>query len=399
MIMDSITDNTKIIIDLYQKSLNISTCVYDGDFRLIYNTSENEITETIFVRSGQKEILTNHHHEDQYPIILSAQLGSMWMVCFDRKEKTSYVLGPFLSSELSYSVTDEVLRGFDIPLRYKHHLIDYLRALPVVNYNSVFSYGIMLHYHLNNEKVEHKDIEIISSKYTTDSKTPVAKRDRLKTWKAEQMLMKTIEEGNINFRAALANAQKLSYGMRINTGDPLRQMKNSLLTFVTLSVRAGIRGGLTPEIAYSMGDMYSEKVEKANSMGDLSDIGQDMLTDFIRKVHAAKQNETYSIEIQTTIDYINIHIEEKLELSELASNIGYSQYYLSRKFKNETGVSINQYIREKKLALAKTLLKTSDLSVKEISEKLCYSSETYFSTLFSKTEGICPSEYRDKDIV
>jgi len=80
-------------------------------------------------------------------------------------------------------------------------------------------------------------------------------------------------------------------------------------------------------------------------------------------------------------------------LSEIS---GYSDYYLSRQFKNETGHSIAQYINLKKIEVAKNYIKTSDLSIREISEKLSFASETYFSTVFKKITGESPFKYRKK---
>ena len=85
---------------------------------------------------------------------------------------------------------------------------------------------------------------------------------------------------------------------------------------------------------------------------------------------------------------------EELELKELAAMVGYTGYYLSRKFKKEMGVSVNAYIRAARLRQARILLTESRMSVQEISDRLHFCSRSYFADVFLKSEGISPNDYR-----
>ena len=68
--------------------------------------------------------------------------------------------------------------------------------------------------------------------------------------------------------------------------------------------------------------------------------------------------------------------------------------YLSRIFKEETGMSIVDYIIKKKMNVACELLSTTNLSVSKVAECIGYTHMPYFSKLFKKETGMAPNEYR-----
>ncbi len=390
--MEQLLDfETNFLLKLYLDSLDINCIILNKEKDVVFSSSSNQMAETILTGS---EVLYEvlEQKENLHPVLFGTRLGAMWAACFGPHD-LAYVLGPFLSAELSDNLVSETLNSYNISLQLKHKIMDFLQTVPVLRYNSIYPYAIMLHYILNKEKISGSDIRIFARNEKEDS-IAISKKDRTRTWKAEQRLMKNIEDGNMNYKESLANARNLSYGMRISTGNPTRQIKNSLLTFVSLSARAAIRGGMTPEMAYTISDAYAEKIEDAERLDELSRIADEMFEEYIRKVHDLKKKEGVSDTIQTIIDHIDLHIEENITLSSLSEISGYSDYYLSRQFKNETGHSIAQYISLKKIEVAKNYIETSDLSIREISEKLSFASETYFSTVFKKITGESPFKYR-----
>ena len=95
---------------------------------------------------------------------------------------------------------------------------------------------------------------------------------------------------------------------------------------------------------------------------------------------------------------MSIHIKEKLSISQLARQAGYTEYYFSHKFKNEVGCSVADYIKHEKIQQAKLLLSGTKMSIQEISEELSFGSRSYFSSSFQKETGLSPSEYRERNI-
>ncbi len=75
-----------------------------------------------------------------------------------------------------------------------------------------------------------------------------------------------------------------------------------------------------------------------------------MYHDFIYRVHHVRANPNYSHAIQKCCDYIELSLDRRIRTADLASLVGYTEYYLTEKFKKETGKTVSSYIREAKVA-------------------------------------------------
>ena len=121
-----------------------------------------------------------------------------------------------------------------------------------------------------------------------------------------------------------------------------------------------------------------------------------MYHDFIYRVHHLHANPNYSHAIQKCCDFIELSLDKKIKAADLAAMVGYTEYYLTEKFKKETGLSVSSYIRCAKIERAKLLLETTDLTVKAISESLAFTTTNYFIQSFRETTGYTPIRYREK---
>ena len=154
-------------------------------------------------------------------------------------------------------------------------------------------------------------------------------------------------------------------------------------------------GGMTSEEAYSLSDLFIQQIELSENINDINSITEKMYRAFVTAVHTAQQN-TYSNIVKYTMNYIALHTKETISLKDISNYLGYDDYYVSRQFKKETGLSISEYINKSKIDYASVLLRTTTLPINEISEQLSFCSPTYFSTQFKKIHGISPNFYRQK---
>ena len=157
-----------------------------------------------------------------------------------------------------------------------------------------------------------------------------------------------------------------------------------------------MEGGLSPELAYSLGDSYIQAAESCRDSGELNVLAHAMYHDFIYRVHHLRVNPNYSYAIQKCCDYIELSLERKIKTADLAALVGYSEYYLTEKFKAETGQSVASYIRYAKVERAKLLLESTDLSIRELAEKLAFNTVNYFIQCFRDTTGYTPAQYRKR---
>ena len=68
--------------------------------------------------------------------------------------------------------------------------------------------------------------------------------------------------------------------------------------------------------------------------------------------------------------------------------------YLDRRFKKDTGCSVNRYILKEQLEMAKKLLLYPDITVSEIAVRCGYANMSNFSAMFKRETGVSPVEYR-----
>ena len=92
--------------------------------------------------------------------------------------------------------------------------------------------------------------------------------------------------------------------------------------------------------------------------------------------------------------YIDLHFKEPLTLDLLSEEAHINKYYLSHAFKREYGVSPINYLISRRIDESKYLLAETDLSMTQISQLLGFSSLSYFSQVFRKTQGVSPLEFR-----
>ncbi len=106
----------------------------------------------------------------------------------------------------------------------------------------------------------------------------------------------------------------------------------------------------------------------------------------------------WSKNIQVIIDTIDICIRKKedaaLTLSELADMLGYSECYVSRKFRELSGMQFRDYLRYRKLAFALKELRDTEKGILEIALQYGFSSHEAFTRAFKEAYDITPSQYR-----
>ena len=131
---------------------------------------------------------------------------------------------------------------------------------------------------------------------------------------------------------------------------------------------------------------------------------RELITHIIEHVFAenylfgrAKKTKLLPIseEITSTVNYINQHLDENLDIDELAARVYLSHSGLIWKFKKELGTTPSHYISIQRLRYAKQLLlNNSDYTITQVSELCGYSNPFYFTNLFREYSGMSPTEFR-----
>lgn len=397
-----ISQNIELFQELVCCGGEICTWRYDGDGTLLSsNCPEEAVFDTAFSLFGCKERMLSYCAEHDSPVMLGTEMGMIWGAAFEKREGSlyrAYVLGPVFFSDTALR---EIRNGLalyqeqDVSIAWKFRFLQRLAQVPVSQHIIFSRYLLMLHYCLTGEHLHASDLLSIRSSSPTPGQRPF--KDRYRVWTAERALLQMVRNGDLNYKQAFHNSTMLSNGVPLQNGAPLRQIKTTITVFCSIVCRAAMEGGLSPEEAYSLGDAYIQSVEDARTYDDLAAIPLVMYDDFVRRVHRCRTNPKLSEPVQKCCDYIEMNLTEKIRAADLASLSGYSEYYITRKFREETGYFINDYIRFVKIERAKLLLDGTDLTVLEIADQLGFSTRSHFSQAFRSVTRMTPTEFRERN--
>lgn len=176
---------------------------------------------------------------------------------------------------------------------------------------------------------------------------------------------------------------------------PLKTMEYMTVSFITLLTRAAVDGGLNAERAYEMGDVYLQQIARSIQQGNnISMIGYRAAFDFASAVNEAKIRRSQSSIVEDCKGYIETNLRKNIRITEIGPAIGVSRSYLAHRFRDEEGITVQEYIIKRKCLHAANLLRHSDYSIAQISEFFCFSSPGHFSKCFREIYDLTPKEYR-----
>ncbi len=140
----------------------------------------------------------------------------------------------------------------------------------------------------------------------------------------------------------------------------------------------------------------------ANELGRTSQLYEAMVLlvdSWNQKTGSPEKKASYDysadVYVNSAVEYIHGHYST-IRVNDIASYLGISRYYLSHIFKEKLHVSPQEYLLNYRLERSAMLLRTTALSVQEISEKAGYENPLTFSKIFKNAYGLSPKNYRAK---
>ena len=177
--------------------------------------------------------------------------------------------------------------------------------------------------------------------------------------------------------------------------NPLRNAMYHFVAMTTMITRVCISKGMEQSLAYKMSDTYINRADRLTNPTEVKKLQLEMIMGFAEVMSRHQRKNVRSKQIVKCMDYIDQHLHEKISMEELADYVNLNETYLSKLFRKETGCSVSEYIRDKKVEEAKALLRYSEKSSIEIATDLGFSSHSYFISVFKKVTGETPKEYRN----
>ena len=320
--------------------------------------------------------------------------------------QTKIVIGP----TRQITETDQELRELafrsDVAADDMEDFVAGMKSIVRMPFESILQMLCTMNHVLNGETLSLKDITIYDAEQEKLLKAQGRQQAAQKlsaqadeslhnTLDQEQALLRMVRKGDT---AALK--EWINHAPAIRGGvlakEQLRQKKNTFIVAVTLVSRAAIRGGMDVEDAFSHSDSYIQQCELLSSPSDILNLQYRMVLDYterVERLHLGRHPSKLTVDVA---NYIQRHMSEPITTEKIAKELFLNRSYLSRKFKEETGETLTDFILKEKTEEAKRLLRYSDKPLTAISSYLGFSSASHFSRVFKAYVGSTPSEYREK---
>lgn len=395
-------DSTSILTmqELLKCGTDIPLWHYDTDGHLLDTNAEYLVLDKILGFIGGIQYMLEYGEKHRKPLILGSDMGLMWCAVFEsgKTELNSiYLIGPVYNAEVSSSYLEESASRYHIDPGFRRQYVTMMKHINVVPGLMFQQYGLMLHYCVTGEKLNRSDIQFQPrNKMITplSSETEQPDFDWVNTYTSEQALLGMLREGDTNYREIIAQANHLFNPMYPRHCKSVQHAVISATGFVALCIREAITAGISTDTAYAVGDSYIESIAQCKSISEITSLTLSMYEDFVFRVRKHRTNPKVSSQVRSCRDYIEFHAEQELNLSILAKQVGYSEYYLSRKFKQEMGISISAYIKIVRVERSKLMLVSTGLPIAQIADTLHFASSSHFSDSFRDITGKTPQQYR-----
>lgn len=111
--------------------------------------------------------------------------------------------------------------------------------------------------------------------------------------------------------------------------------------------------------------------------------------------YSSTDNNTNS-KFADIISFISDNALTRISIEDICEKTHISKYHLCRTFKENVGITIGEFIKSKRLSVAKQLLSSTELSITHIAYRCCFTDASFFSKTFTKEFGMTPTAFRSK---
>ena len=177
-----------------------------------------------------------------------------------------------------------------------------------------------------------------------------------------------------------------------------KQAEYAAVLTISFLARAAIRGGVDPYLAYDLNDLYLQQVSETESPARYPQLTLDAIDRFVDEVQDARRSNGHSAHVLRARQYIDKHLNQPLTLKTVSGVIGLSPTYFSAIFSQSEGIGFKDYVVRRRVEAAKGLLRNSNTEVGMISSYVGFSSQSHFGKIFKEIVGVSPLAYRNRKL-
>lgn len=384
-------------------SRGVPVHIYDGQGMLLSRIGIGKGEEDPFETDRTLyERVRKEQGEKNAPIFIIEDGWAVYYAFVDERENL-YVGGPASTASLESEKSRMYHYRRTHGLSQKYLQFPRLTLMEMANQLSMALFGVkgecrnelalLKANHLSPEEEEKMEWEVANYRMESNE------QERIHVgYDYERAYLDKIREGNVEYFEQIS-CEQMQMADRIGklAEDGIKQYEYMVAVGLSLIARAAIEGGVAPDHAYSMSDVFFQKLAKCERPEEMVRLHLEIQKKFAAMVKKNKERKKSAYYVEQCKDYLAQNIHKPVSVEELAKLIGVNRTYLSSQFSAQEGMSITQYSIKVRLRAAENMLKYSEASIAQIAEYLCFSSQSHFGSQFKKKNGTTPAEYRKQN--
>lgn len=310
------------------------------------------------------------------------------------------VAGPIQMNVPDAYFVDNLIKAYDLQLRYKASLQSYFKMVPMIdpirvrNLNELLQ--IMVRDIVGDEKYEiKKKKDFYHEQRIINENIQEIKEQQQSEYPIhlEEVLAAKVRYGDSKGAVAVLN-ELLGYILFKYKGNRTVVISMMIELLVVMS-RAAVAGGAKYEEIVASNTKFYEDAFKTTDIEEVCIWMVQLLEKFTQFVfNFDSENVENKNIIRKALMYIHEKYQKEITLEEVAEHVGLSTTYFSRMFSKETQRNFTEYINMIRVEESKKLLLDLNYSLCDIAISTGFSDQSYFSKVFKKHEGISPGMYR-----
>ncbi|MCD8021343.1 MAG: AraC family transcriptional regulator [Clostridiales bacterium] len=356
---------------------------------------ENPEYNPLYCNEALRRSLMDSADKQKEPMMLRDQFH-MFFLCV-KKEDAYFLMGPLCTQVMSRTERHRFYHYYDIDVKWEKGL-HYHTLMEILQMTGLLAKIIT--------GEEYSDQQLVDANY--QAVAVVEEREEQiwfdiksedediyrHTYQEERRITDAVKSGNME------EAVRRSKEMDVNVGrlgeSELEHWRNLAIVAATLCARAAIEGGVLPSVAYRISGFYINKCTACKDITQILIYRNHAVEELARRVRDQKEKKHSSSYTERCKDYVFTHYREKIYLDDIAETLGISSSYLSRLFKKEMGISLQDFVNDVRVEKAANLLRYSEETLPGIAEYVNFPSQSYFGKIFKQKMNMTPKQYREQ---
>lgn len=318
-----------------------------------------------------------------------------------KKDKILFRIGPFLTEKQERADRLELFERLGITANRQKYFEEYLEGIPVLPEGHT---ALLLIDAFCEQLWECGSFAVVDLKHgiplspfeenthIKDADAALEVRTMELRYAFENELLEAVAGGQLQKENQLLSALSANLFEK-RVPDPLRNAKNYGIIMNTLLRKAAESGGVHPLYLDRTSSAFAARIESLASLAENADLMRDMFRGYCRLVRKHATG-SFSPVVRKVIVLVDADLSAPLTLDALSREVGVSASYLSTAFKRETGTTLTEYVRKKRVRYAQKLLETTHLQIQTVAGHCGVIDVQYFSKMFKRETGKTPLEYR-----